>query len=99
MIVDMTGQHRFDNRSYRPSVAEYEAAVASAAPRNLSLNKLIRAFLRLFAANPDRAIKLLGHHLADVEADTPKGRPRKPVDASRPSGRCPRPVGAAPGAG
>lgn len=75
MILYVSSQHRFTNRNYRPSDAEYDTAKAATDAAGLNMNQLVRALLREFNESPQQRIAALAIHLRVVAEDTPRGRP------------------------
>jgi hypothetical protein len=74
---------RNPTRNFRPGPAEYDTAKAVAENAGYPMDTLLRAFLRLFNAEPAKTMKLLKPHLRAIADEKPtRGRPRR--DAGRP---------------
>ena len=77
MILYMPSQHRFDNRNYRPDRDEYEPVKVAIEAAGFNMNIFARASLRRFRADPDGELERLLPHLRKVDAETPRGRPKR----------------------
>lgn len=76
----MSSQHRNPNRNYRPDdQREYEPVRKAVEAAGHDMNRFVRACLRWAAHDPPAAFVTLDPYLSEVAAETPRGRPRKPV--------------------
>jgi hypothetical protein len=71
----MSSQHARRNRNYRPEPSEYDPAHATIEQAGHNMDRLVRAMLRWFNADPQGALATLAPYLAEVEQATPRGRP------------------------